>query len=200
MPRVLFRSTFNRVLSVVAWAALAALAAGTLLTPGAFTVAPGIVLGAVAAALIVWAVLWSPSVSVDDEGATVTNVLLEYRVPWAALVHVDTRYALTLHTPGRRISATGAPAPGALGAVRAARAQRRAENTTARGARPGDLPGTDSGGAADLVRSRWEHLRDSGGFEVGVADQTPVGVHARPLPIAAIVLGVAGLVCATLLA
>lgn len=199
MPRVLFRSAFNRVLSVVAWAVLAALAAGTVFTPGAFTAAPGIVLGAASAALIVWAVLWSPSVAVDDDAATVTNVVMEYRVPWAALVYIDTRYALTLHTPSRRISATAAPAPGALGSVRAARAHRRSEKAAASGTRPGDLPGTDSGGAAELVRSRWEKLRDAGSFEVGVADRTAVVAHARPLPIAAIVLGVAGLVCAALL-
>jgi hypothetical protein len=199
MPRVVFRSTFNRVLSIVAWGVLAALAIGTLLTPGAFTAAPGIVVGALGAAAIVWAVLWAPHVAVDDEAAEVANVLVDYRVPWGALIHVDTRYALVLHTPGRRISATAAPAPGAFAGVRATRAQRRSEQNTTPGVRPGDLPGTDSGRAADLVRTRWERQRDRGAFEAGLADSIPVTARPRTLSIATIVLGATALVCAVLL-
>lgn len=199
MPPVIFRSTFNRVLSVVAWLALAALAVGTVATPGALAAAPGIVLGAAGGAVLVWAVLWAPSVAVDDDGVVVANVLLEHRVPWEALIHVDTRYALVLHTPGRRISATAAPAPGALGAVRAARAHRRSQEQTDAGTRPGDLPGTDSGRAAGLVRRRWTQLRDSGRVEAGLADDTPVITRARTLSIAAVVAGVAALIGAIVL-
>ncbi len=200
MPRIVFRSRFNQVLSIVAWVALGAVALGTLLTPGAFTAAPGIVLGAVSGAALVWALLWSPYVAVDDDAAEVANVLMEYRVPWAALIHVDTRYALVLHTPQRRISATAAPAPGAMTSVRAARAHRRSEAPTQPGVRPGELPTTDSGRAAELVRERWHHLRDTGRIEPGVADRIPLQARPRLTPIVAMVLGVTGLVGAILLA
>ncbi|MGP3536169.1 PH domain-containing protein [Microbacterium sp. RD1] len=199
MPRIVFRSTFNRVLSIVAWVLLAAVAAGTLLTPGAAAAAPALLLGSLGGAALVWALLWAPYIAVDDDEVHVANIVAEYRVPWAALIHVDTRYALQLHTPGRRISATGAPAPGALGAVRAARAERRSESPTAPGVRPGDLPSTDSGSAAALVRGRWEQLRDSGRIELGVADSARVVVRARVATVAAIVLGAGALVAAVLL-
>jgi hypothetical protein len=198
MQRLTFRPMFNRVLSIAAWAILAALVVGTLLAPGSFAAAPGIVLGAAAVAALVWAVLWAPYVAVDDEGVEVANVLREYRVPWPALIHVETRYALVLHTPGRKISATAAPAPGAFSAVRATRAARRSDTATA-GARPGDLPGTDSGDAASMVLDRWHGLRDAGRVEAGVAEQTPVTVRPRTAQVAAIVVGVAALIGAILL-
>lgn len=199
MPRVAFRSTFNRVLSIIAWAALAALALGTLLTPGAFTAAPGIVLGAASGAVLVWAVLWAPYVAVDDEHVTIANVLAQFEVPWPAVIHLDTKYALAVHTPGRRISATAAPAPGAFASVRAARAQRRSADEATPGTRPADLPTTDSGRAAQLVRDRWDRLREDGRIEAGIADATRVIVRPRTLSIAAIVLGVTGLVGAIFL-
>lgn len=199
MQREVFRSTFNRVLSVLALAALGVLAVGTILA-GAISLAPGIVLGAVGAAALVSAILWAPHVAVDDEAVTVANVLTEHRVPWAALIHVETRYALVLHTPGKKVSATGAPAPGALGAVRSARAQRRSDSHAVQGVRPGDLPTTDSGRAAQLVRNRWDALRDAGRIETGVADMTPVTTRVRTASVLALVLGAAALVGAALLA
>lgn len=199
MQREVFRSGFNRVLSVLAFAALGALVVGTI-GAGAVSSAPGIILGAAGASALVWAVLWAPHVTVDDEAVTVANVLTEHRVPWPALIHVDTRYALVLHTPRKKVSATGAPAPGALGAVRSARARRRSDSAPGQGVRPGDLPTTDSGRAAELVRDRWDALRDAGQIEAGVADETPVTTSVRAASIAALILGAAALVGAALLA
>lgn len=199
MPRIVFRSTFNRVLSIIAWAVLGAVAVGTVVTPGALNAVPAVILSTASIAALVWAVLWAPYVAVDDEVAEVGNVLLEYRVPWAALIHVETRYALLLHTPGRRISATAAPAPGALSGVRSARAHRRSEGAATPGTRPGDLPTTDSGRAAGLVRDRWYELRDAGRIEGGAADGTPVQIRPRLASIVAIALAVAGLAATALL-
>lgn len=199
MQRQTFRPMFNKVLSIVVWAVLAALAVGALLVPGTLAAAPGIVLGAAAVAALVWAVLWAPYVAVDDDGVEVANVLREFRVPWAALIHVETRYALVLRTPGRSISATAAPAPGAFASVRATRAHRRTDQPKGAGVRPGDLPGTDSGDAAGLVLERWHRLRDAGLVEVGIADRTPVLVRPRTLQIAVIAAGIAGLITAILL-
>jgi hypothetical protein len=198
MQRRVFRSTFNRVLSIGAWAVLAALAVGTVLTPGALTAAPGLLLGAAGAAVLVWVVLWAPHIAVDDDAAHVENVFVGYDVPWAALIHLETRYSLVLHTPARRISATAAPAPGAFGGVRAARAHRRSGEST-EGVRPGDLSGTDSGDAAELVRGRWYALRDAGRIEAGVADRTPVRVRVRAASVVAAVLGATALITAVLL-
>lgn len=198
MQREIFRSSFSRLLSVVAWAALGVLAFGTIFAD-AFAAAPAIVLGAAGAAALVWAVLWAPYVAVDDDAVTVANVVTEHRVPWAALIHVDTRYALVLHTPGRKMSATAAPAPGALGAARSARAHRRSEDTSVQGLRPGDLPTTDSGRAAELVRTRWDALREAGRIETGVAETTPVSTRVRTPSLVAIVLGTLALVGAIVL-
>ena len=40
--------------------------------------------------------------------------------------------------------------------------------------RPGDLPNTDSGVAAHLVRQRWQILLAENRIAVGMADTTPV--------------------------
>ena len=196
---MIFRSTFNRVISIVTWAALTVAVVGTALTPGALPTLVGIPVGAVGLALLVWVFLWAPHLRVDDEGATVANIFLDYVVPWAALIHVDTQYSLTLHTPGRRIRVTAAPAPGQLAAFRATRAEkRRLGQLTGGDIRPGDLPGTDSGAAAEIVRDRWERLRDAGRIEAGVAESLHVTVRVRALPVAAAVIGAAAIVIAVL--
>jgi hypothetical protein len=199
MPTVMFRSTFNRVLSVLAWAAAAAAVASVVLTPGAQPGLYSIPLGAVGFSVLVWVLLWSPYLRINDDGVLVANIFQEYRVPWAALIHVDTQYSLTLHTPARRIRVTAAPAPGQLAAFRATRAEKaRLGRLTSGDIRPGDLPGTDSGTAAELVRSRWESLRDSGRVAAGVADQTPVATRVRTASIGAVAIATTAIVVAVL--
>lgn len=199
MPRQTFRSTFTRVLCGIVWAIIAIVAIGLLVTPGATDAPALVVVGALGAAALVTGILWSPSVTVDDEAVQVDNIVLRYRVPWAALIHVDTRYALQLHTPGRRISATAAPAPGATGSLRAARAHRRSEDPSAAQLRPGELPGTDSGRAAELVRARWYALRDAGRVEAGIAETVRVEPAVRVDNLLLLVAGAAGLVAAVVL-
>jgi len=199
MPRQTFRSTFTRVLCGIAWAIIAAVAIGLLVVPSATDAPALVVVGALGAAALVSGILWSPSISVDDDGVQVDNIAVRYVVPWAALIHVDTRYALQLHTPGRRIGVTAAPAPGATGSLRAARAHRRSEDPSAPQIRPGELPTTDSGRAAAMVRTRWHALRDAGRVEAGVAESTPVGVTVRTGNLLLLVAGAAGLVAAVAL-
>ncbi len=199
MAPVRFRSTFNRALSIVSWSLCALAALAAVLTPGALPGLIGVPLGAAGAAALVWALLWAPFIEVDDDAVRVGNIFIEYVVPWAALIHVDTQFSLTLHTPGKRIRATAAPAPGQLTAFRATRAEkRRLGRLGAHNVRPGDLPGTDSGRAAELVRGRWETLRDSGRIEAGLADQTPVRLRARTASVAAAVLGAVAVLWAVL--
>jgi len=198
MAETVFRSTFNRVLSFVAWGLLAAAIVVTLVTPGGLSVFPAVALGCAGGAALIWALLWAPCIGVDDGGVTVVNVFARFRVPWEALIHLDTRYALTLHTPNRRVRATAAPAPGSLSSLRAARTHRR-RGGDATGVRPGDLPGTDSGDAADLVLARWHDRRDRGLIETGLAEGIAVRPHPRVSAIAAVAAGVLALAGAALL-
>lgn len=182
---VVFRSVFNRTLCVIAWGAMAAVIGIVLASPGGLG-RPGVALGAVAVAAIFWVVFWSPNVRVDDDEVTIVNVLREITIPWAALIHLETRYALTLFTPGRRFRATAAPAPGQAGGLRAAREARNRA-----GVRTGDLETTDSGRAAALVRERWELLRDGGAIETGTADTALVRIRLRIVQIATLVAAAA---------
>lgn len=192
MQPVSFRSSFNRLLSALSWGVLAVLLVLVLTSGGVAT--PLIPLGILAVAGAVWAVLWSPRVLVDDDGVTIVNILRRIRIPWAAVIHVDTRFALTVHTPGRTFAATAAPAPGQLAGLRASRSESRGaggSERTKQNVRPGDLPTTDSGRAAALIRERWARLRDAGAIEAGVADQTRVEARVRLAPIAVLVAAAA---------
>ncbi|MFG6476314.1 PH domain-containing protein [Microbacterium sp. P06] len=199
MAAVVFRSTFNKVLSFVAWGLLAAAVVVTLVTPGGLSVFPGVALGCAGGAALVWALLWSPRLSVDDGGVEVTNVFSACRVPWEALIHVETQFALTLRTPHRRVRATAAPAPGSLSSLRAARSYRRRTGAESTGVRPGDLPGTDSGDAAQLVLARWHDRRDRGLIETGLAESITVRSVPRVGAIAAVAMAVVALAGAALL-
>lgn len=136
-----------------------------------------------------WALFWHPAVIVAEQDVVLRNPLRTISVPWAALVTVDTKHALTLVTPGRRYVAWAAPAPGILGTMSARRENlRNLPETTygpARSVRPGDLSHTDSGQAARLVRDRWERKSADGSLLAGEAESTPVHVRWNWLQIAA---------------
>lgn len=116
-------------------------------------------------AFIAWAAYWRPSVRIDDDAVTIENVFRTLRVPYGQIQRIDTRFALTLFTPERRIVAWAAPAPGRhkLMTIRRDQAEHLPESSYVAGTvRPGDLTGSDSGVAAYIVRRRWEELRDAG--------------------------------------
>jgi hypothetical protein len=196
--RVTFVSRFNRILSVVIWALCAFVVGATFLgspTEGAIALAPG-----AAIALVDWIVLWRPRVEVGGDDVVLLNVLRRITIPWAALIHVDTKYALTLHTPGRKYAAWAAPAPGRAGAAMARR-QARSGNVAPRAAvggkaAPGDLLTTDSGAAADMVLERWEELRESGSLAIGEADSTRVTTEWlwQPALVAVVVVAISVIV------
>jgi hypothetical protein len=194
LGRDVLHSRFNRILAIAIWVISALLAGGALV--GGTTNRLSDLVPAVLVALLAWEALWQPFVQVDNDGVTLGNVLRTITVPWAALVHVDTRFALTLFTPGRHYAAWAAPAPGRGASNRAARAQGSSRprapmvgepmvdleaGTSSilgdQGSRPGDLPGTESGDAAYLIRTRWTALRDAGRLEVGAAETTRVTVE-----------------------
>lgn len=170
--RTTVHSRFNRLIAIALWALVSVMAfgalAGDVRTLWVFPTAA-------LAAHLAWAGLWRPCVSVGAEGVDIRNVSHVVRIPWEALIHVDTKYALTLHTPGQRFTAWSAPAPGMLTASAAARRGARREARTAGDMpRTGDLAGTDSGDAAIIVREAWRSRIESGAVRIGEAGQTPV--------------------------
>ncbi|SEC51344.1 PH domain-containing protein [Paramicrobacterium humi] len=199
MDSASFVSRFNRILCVVCWALTAGAAAAVIwlaVIGMPIRLALLVPLGAIAAAAFVC--LWRPGLTVDDDAITVNNVFATTHIPWHSLINVDTKYALTLFTPGRRIPVTAAPAPGSITAFRLARKEGKSRRDLVSSSRPGDLRGTDSGDAARLVRDRWESLKRAGRIELGRADEAMLERHPNRGTIvtltAGVVLSVAALV------
>lgn len=128
-------------------------------------------------AYVGWWLFWYPAVVLADDAVTVRNPLATIRIPWVALIDVDTKYALKLVTPTGSFTAWAAPAPGVWGTHAG-----KPEHVTnlppmsygpGGSVRPGDLKNTDSGFAAYLVRSRWQALVEMGAVDVDSPD------HAR---------------------
>lgn len=177
MPAVTLPSRFNRIMAIVL-GVLSILAVVAAATSGDLRLLPAYP-GAALLAFVAWVALWRPYVRVEGEGVTLRNVTHSVLVPWAALIQVETRYALTLRTPRHAFAAWAAPAPGFLTALRA---RRRDGNREAQAAgdsrlRVGDLIGTESGDAALIVRERWRALVESGAVLGGTADD--ITVHRR---------------------
>lgn len=177
----IFRSSSNKLFAGFSWL-VAAL--GVVVT--AATGGPGALIGAgplLLLAFLGWLLFWMPAVVVHDAGITLENPFRSIVVPWAALVNVDTRFALTLVTPGRSYASWAAPAPGIWGGRNARPEDLKGLPTATYGpgqsVRPGDLKSTDSGQAARLVRSRWEMLIESGALDAGEAATTAVTVTFR---------------------
>ncbi|WES65020.1 PH domain-containing protein [Microbacter sp. GSS18] len=138
-------------------------------------------------AFVAWAAYWRPSVRVDDDVVVVENVFRTLRVPYGQIQRIDTRYALTLFTPERRITAWAAPAPGRhkLMTIRRDQAEHLPESSYVAGTvRPGDLTGSDSGVAAYIVRRRWEQLRDAGALDAH-AGAVEVQLHIVTIAVGA---------------
>ncbi|MET0304169.1 MAG: PH domain-containing protein [Microbacteriaceae bacterium] len=186
--REFFRSRFNRILAIVVWLACAAVCGLVLFTPGGTAFALSLV-PVLAIAAVTWVIVWRPHVAVTDEGVHIANVTHSVDVPWAAVIHVDTKYSLTVHVPGRTFSAVSAPAPGRASATFARRSE-GGRAATGESVRPGDLTSTDSGRAASLVRDRWQGLLDSGAVEAGLADEIPVRRRVDATAVAVLTLAV----------
>ena len=193
--RVVFRSRFNRGIAIVSWALSLAVVVSLVLSSDRELLA--LVALPVCASYLVWLAFWHPAVIISDDEVSLINATYTVRIPWAALIQVNTRYALSLRTPRRSYSATAAPAPGSIGTYSANRDFRLERNSSNRAApdmrRPGDLPGTDSGAAAAMVLGRWNGLTDEGRVAIGEADTTieTVRIHVVQLGIAAVLIAAA---------
>lgn len=149
----------------------------------------------VAAAIVAWAALWRPFVRIDSDGVTVRNVLSSRRVSFDALVDVSTRWSVTLHTPRGAVPVFVAPQPSRISAWGAERRVRR-EGTPDERARldraihVGEVPGTESGDVAALVRDRWQRALDDGRVAVGDADGVAVPRTWHVATIAVVVIAI----------
>ncbi|WP_426996467.1 PH domain-containing protein [Pseudarthrobacter sp. N5] len=172
----IFKARTNKWFACLSWLVAAFGLAVTVSTGG-----PEALVGAgpfLLIAFLGWIVFWRPAVVVNDTGVVLENPFRSIAVPWAALVDVDTRYALTLVTPGKSYASWAAPAPGIWGGRNARPEDLQGLPGTTYGpgqsVRPGDLRNTDSGQAARLVRSRWQELIEDGMLDAGSAETTPV--------------------------
>ena len=186
----IFKARTNKWFAGLAWAVAAF---GIVVT--AVTAGPGMLAGTaplLLIALLGWQLFWMPSVVVHDAGVTLENPFRSVLVPWAALVHVDTRFALTLVTAGKSYASWAAPAPGIWGGRNARPGDLQGLPATTYGpgksVRPGDLKSTDSGQAARIVRDRWQELVESGQLAAGDAATTAVQVTHRWVAATAVVL------------
>lgn len=187
---VIFKARTNKWFAALAW-----LVAGVGLVSTAATGGAASMLGIGPLLLIAylgWLLFWRPSVVIHDTGVRLENPFRSVMVPWAALVHVDTRYALTLVTPSGSYGAWAAPAPGIWGGRNARPEDLHGLPGTTYGpgnsVRPGDLKSTDSGQAAQLVRARWQQLVEAGAINAGNAATTPVSITVRWLDVGATAL------------
>lgn len=163
-----FKPAFGRVLTVIV-SLIAASALGGFVVSGDWGGlvrygAPPLLVG-----VLVWALFWAPELRVEEHAVTVRNVFRTYWVPWSAIERIDTKYSLTLYTPGRKIDVWAAPAPGRYSARNVSEHDARRVAESARGAgssiRPGDALSSASGAAAHVLRLHWEQLRDDGLFD-----------------------------------
>lgn len=176
VPPLVYRPTFVRALSVVTWVLLAGALVGTAAADPAEALLWLPVLALAAA--VVYVLFWRPSVEVDDDAVTVRNLVRDVRIPWRRLDAVDTRYSLSLESGDRRYTAWAAPAPGRSNALRQSRydtlALQSLGTNVQDGLRSSAVPNSDSGGAALMVRARWERAlatsppRDEDGEPVSV--------------------------------
>lgn len=116
---------------------------------------------------VVYATFWRPRLIIRDTGVNVRNVVASHEIEWGAITRIDTKWGLALFLGKRRINVWAAPAPSRYAAMTASRdqGQHLPESTYLAGTvRPGDLVNTDSGGAAALVRRRWERRGDDRSF------------------------------------
>ena len=157
-----FRPSFSRALAAVVIGVCALIGLGSLASEGlaaVLTVCPWMALVAGAT----WALYWNPRVVVNDGGVDVVNPFRTVAVPWPAIDDIDTRWALTLVTTFGSIRAWAAPAPGRQVMRRHAPEDRRMGGVRrGESVRPSDLPATESGAAASLVRQRWLRLQQAG--------------------------------------
>jgi hypothetical protein len=161
---ITLRPQFGIVLSVIT-DVIIVVCLVALVVQAEFTQVARFALPLVTVGYLVTIVFWTPAVDVSDGGVRLRNVFRTISIPWAAIERIETKYALTLYTSCGRFAAWAAPASGRHRMMNTAANETRhlPESTfTAGTIGLGDVPRTDSGDAAAIVRRRWDTLRDAG--------------------------------------
>jgi len=112
------RARFGLVLTVLVWCVCAA-ALVTIVVTGRWVDLARYGVLALLVAYVMWLLFWSPSVTIALSGVEVRNLLRVHEVSWPAIQNIDTKYALTLFTPRRKVVAWAAPAPSRYATMRA---------------------------------------------------------------------------------
>lgn len=185
-----FYSRYSRAIAVVV--ALGCIAAATAVTvSGSFEELARTLPTLFLFGFLGWALFWQPVVLVDDDRVVLRNVYRSIRIPWPAITTVDTRWALAIGTASGSYSAWAAPSAGRHGLYRITTAEnkRLARSAYYGGTiRTGDALSSDSGQAAQIVRSRWEYLRDRDLLEDGPDSSATVRWHWVTIGISALAL------------
>ena len=169
-----FVSKTNRIIAVVCAVLIVAISAALAMHARDSLGIVIALIGCVWLLFVVYVGLWRPRLDISDHAVTIVNPLRTIGVPLASLIHVDTKYSLTLFTEFGRFAVACAPQPGMFAARRAAK--RTSEEPSARAAldsgdRIGDIRGTESGDAAALVRDRWDRYRHAQGQNLPASDE-----------------------------
>ncbi|WP_447949921.1 PH domain-containing protein [Microbacterium aurum] len=193
-----YRPLFGRILSVATIVVCAFGAVATVVTdPFA---ALRFVWPLLLVAWLAWAMYWRPGLVVAEHGITVVNPLRTHFVPWPNITAIDTRYALTLRVVsaddrGRQVRVWAAPASGRHRTLGLSPKDFDGIGDSARGVhgelRPSDATTTPIGNLAQLVRGRWERLRDTGAFASGIDPEASTVVWHRGTIAVAAALGAA---------
>jgi len=119
--------------------------------------------GAVLLAYLGWLTYWAPNLELVENLVILRNPFRTIRLNLAAVTSIETKFALSLYVQQARFVAWAAPAPGRHLVARTARSELKHLPETSFGVAGtlglGDLPNSDSGDAAYLIRNNWQQVR-----------------------------------------
>ncbi|OUE09722.1 PH domain-containing protein [Clavibacter michiganensis] len=161
---VVIRPSFGRLLTVIV-SAIAVLVLVSTVVGGRADLLPTAVWAPLMLAYASWLVFWNPRVRIATEGVEIRNVFRTHDISWPAIRRVDTKWALNITTAHERVTAWAAPAPGRHSNAYITTKEERNQpylSAMMQDARRGDLPRTDSGDAATVIRLRLADLAEAG--------------------------------------
>lgn len=129
-----------------------------------------------------WFLFWAPCVRVSPGEVVIDNPTRLVRLQWPQITFIDTKWALEIHTEHGRFTAWAAPAPGRHTVARQTRGELRnlPRDAYEQGTiRPGDIPSSDSGAAAAVVRRTWESLREAGHLDNARPESPLPAIHVH---------------------
>ena len=143
------------------------------------------VCGGLALVALAHALYWRPRLEVGGSGVRLVNPARTVSIPWARIVDVRTRFAVTVVTDQGSYSSFALPSAGAGAAFRSDADAVNRNHPIARpegAVRVGDLTSTASGAAAHRVRIEWQRRVDSGELDVFTRQGEPEPVTTRLVP------------------